>query len=59
MLSFSAGIIEYIVKYYNINRAEAILMVEDEWDYIEQEFVAGNDNTAAIVSELITIYMVA
>lgn len=59
MLHFTTKIVEYIVKYYNINRIEAEMMIEDEFDYIEEEFNRGNEDVRAIVKELISIYMVA
>jgi|JTFO01.1.fsa_nt_gb hypothetical protein len=59
MLHFTTKIAEYIVKYYNINRIEAEMMIEDEFDYIEEEFNRGNEDVKAIVKELISIYMVA
>lgn len=59
MLHFTTKIADYIVKYYNINRIEAQMMIEDEFDYIEEEFNRGNDDVKMIVKELISIYMVA
>ncbi|MCD6260045.1 MAG: hypothetical protein J7J31_10640 [Helicobacteraceae bacterium] len=59
MLHFTTKIAEYIVKYYNINRIEADMMIEDEYDYIEEEFNRGNEDVKTIVKELISIYMVA
>lgn len=59
MLHFTTKIAEYIVKYYNINRREADMMIEDEYDYIEEEFNRGNEDVKTIVKELISIYMVA
>ncbi len=59
MLHFTTKIEEYIVKYYNINRIEANMMIEDEYDYIEEEFNRGNEDVKTIVKELISIYMVA
>jgi hypothetical protein len=59
MVHFTTKIAEYIVKYYNINRVEADMMIEDEYDYIEEEFNRGNEDVKTIVKELISIYMVA
>ena len=59
MLHFTTKIAEYIVKYYNINKAEAEMMIEDEFDYIEEAFNRGEEDVKAIVKELICIYMVA
>lgn len=48
-----------MVKYYNINREEAQMMVEDEYDYIEMQFNNGHDDVKTVVKELLCIYMVA
>ncbi len=59
MLAFSTKIINYICKHYNINRDDAAAIVEEEWDYIEQEFVAQESSAEDIAKELISLYMVA
>ena len=48
-----------MVKYYNINRTEAQMMVEDEYDYLEEEYNRGNEDVKMLVKELLFIYMVA
>lgn len=59
MLVFSTKIINHLSKYYNINRDDARAIVEDEWYYIEQEFVSQDSSVEDIAKELISIYMVA
>ncbi|DAB29158.1 MAG TPA: hypothetical protein CFH84_10935 [Sulfurimonas sp. UBA12504] len=59
MVVFTEAIVNYIVKYYNVNRAEVIMMVEDEWDAIEDAFYAQNTNVKEMAKELLNLYMVA
>jgi len=59
MFEFCAKITEYIVKYYNINRVEISMMIDDEYDHIEEEFNRGNNDVKKISKELLSIYMVA
>ncbi len=59
MLAFTAEIINCIYKYYNINKEEAKEIVNDEWDYIEEEFVKGEMSTKELAKNLIFLYMVA
>lgn len=59
MLDFSNAIIDRLVKYYAINKDDAKLLVSDEWDYIEQEFIKNEITPQEIAKELISLYMVA
>ncbi|MDD2790183.1 MAG: hypothetical protein PHU40_05885 [Sulfurimonas sp.] len=59
MVAFTEAIVNYIVKYYNVNRAEVVMMVEDEWDYIEDAFHEGNTTVKQMARELLDLYMVA
>jgi hypothetical protein len=59
MLVFSTKIIDYICKYYNINRDDARAIAEDEWSNIEEEFVAQERSAEDVAKELISLYMVA
>lgn len=59
MVEFSVKLVDYMVKYYNINRIEAQMMVEDEYDYIQDSFYRGEDDVKATVKDLLCIYMVA
>ncbi|MGB3961813.1 MAG: hypothetical protein WBK95_06220 [Sulfurimonas sp.] len=59
MLAFTEAIVNYIVKYYNVNRAEIEMMIEDEWDFIEDAFYAENVNVKEMAKELLDLYMVA
>ncbi len=59
MLTFTAEIINCIHKYYNINKEDAQEIVNDEWDYIEEEFVKEQSSAKEIAKNLISLYMVA
>ncbi len=59
MLVFSTKVIDYICKYYNINRDDARAIVEDEWSNIEEAFVTQEHSAEDIAKELISLYMVA
>ncbi len=59
MLVFSAQIIDYISKYYTINRDDVRAIVEDEWDYIEQVYIAQERSAQEIAKEIVSLYMVA
>ena len=59
MQAFTISIINYLAKYYYINRDEAKEMVNDEWDYIEQEYINASLSPKDIAKYLISIYMVA
>lgn len=59
MLVFSAEIINYISKYYTINIDDVRAIVEDEWDYIEQEFIAQESSVQDVAKEIVSLYMVA
>ncbi len=59
MPAFTISIINYLAKYYYINQDEAKEMVNDEWDYVEQEFINGVQTPKDIAKYLISLYMVA
>ncbi|TKI68386.1 hypothetical protein FCU45_10260 [Sulfurimonas crateris] len=59
MPAFTISIINYLAKYYYINSDEAKEMVNDEWDYIEQEYINGSNTPKDIAKYLISLYMVA
>ncbi len=59
MLAFSTKIISRLTKYYGINEEDARMIVSDEWDYIEQEFIKHETDPQEIAKELISLYMVA
>ncbi len=59
MSAFTISIINYLAKYYYINRDEAKEMVNDEWDYIEQEYINAKETPKDIAKYLISLYMVA
>lgn len=59
MTTLSAVLTSYIVKRYNINIDDATMIVNDEFDYIEERFESDQCTIASISKELIEIYMVA
>lgn len=59
MTSFSITLANYLIKRYDINITDATTIIEDEWDYIEQEYANENSNLQEIAENLISIYMVA
>ena len=58
MHDFSISLTNYLIKQYGINISDIQNIIEDEWDYIEQEYVNG-DCVEVIAKELVDIYMVA
>ena len=59
MQNFSITLASYIVKKYNISLSEVESMIDDEWDFIEQEYFIYNASVKYISKELLEIYMVA
>ena len=59
MNEFSLKIAEFIFKYYNINRLEISMMIEDEIEFIEEAFYENERDVKSVAKELISIYMVA
>lgn len=59
MLSFSINLTNYLVKRYNLNSSDAVTIIDDEWDYIEKEYLSGENTIEEIAKNLIDIYMVA
>ena len=59
MNEFVFQIAEFIFKYYNINRLEISMMIEDEMEFIEEMFYEGEADVKSVAKELVTIYMVA
>lgn len=59
MHDFSIQLTNYLIKRYEINISDIQNIIEDEWDYIEQEYVEGNSSIEIIAKELVNIYMVA
>jgi hypothetical protein len=54
----TAKLINYLVKYHFIDNDNAVLMVEDEFSFIEESFYE-NLEIKTIAKALIDIYMVA
>jgi hypothetical protein len=59
MVNFTAQIADYIVKYYNINRFEVLRILDEEWEFLEEAFLAEDVDIEALACELIELYMVA
>ncbi len=59
MITFSIKLTNYLVKRYNINIQQASLIIEDEWDYIEERYLSDNVSVEALAQELVDMYMVA
>lgn len=59
MQTFSKKIVERLHKHYGLNRDEAQALVDEEWDYIEEEFVNETSSVENIAKNLISFYMVA
>jgi hypothetical protein len=59
MQTFSKKIVDRLHKYYGLNRDEAQTLVDEEWDYIEEEFVNETSSVENIVKNIISLYMVA
>ncbi len=54
----SHELLYFLVKHYDMSRANAMIMIEEEWDFVE-EFLQHNGTVEALAGELIDIYMVA
>ena len=59
MLTFSVTLTNYLSKKYNIKISDAMMIIEDEWDYIEEEHLILSNNIEDIAKNLVNIYMVA
>lgn len=59
MPNLSIMLANYMMKRYSINMNEVTLIIEDEWDYIEDKYLNSNYTIEEIAKDLISIYMVA
>ena len=59
MSTFSVQLTNYLVKKCNINIQEALFIIEDECDYIEEIEISGSHTVESLAQELVDIYMVA
>ncbi len=59
MQQLSSELISFLVRYYDVNITNASIMVEDEWDYVEDRVFLNDGSIEHIAKELIDIYMVA
>lgn len=59
MPELSIQLTNYLIKRYDLNISDITNIIEDEWDFIEQEHVERNHSIELIAKELVEIYMVA
>ena len=55
---FIDDVTKHLVKYYNIRKSIAEAIVEDEWEYIEEEYV-NNTSVYEVTKNLVNLCMVA
>ena len=56
--TFNVTLTNYLIKKYNVKISDAMMIIEDEWDYIEEEFFLES-SVENIARDLVDIYMVA
>lgn len=49
---------DYLMKHYSLKHDTVMLMIEDEYDYIEHIMYENNPQIKELAQELIDIYMV-
>ena len=59
MQVFSITLTNYLTKRYNVNLSDAMMIIDEEWDYIEEDYNVNNNTVESIAKNLIDIYMVA
>ncbi len=59
MLTFTSNLEKYIMNRYFINRLNTRIMIEDEYEYIEEYMIKPEGTIEDIAKELIEIYMAA
>ncbi|MBU1658567.1 hypothetical protein KKG72_05860 [bacterium] len=59
MQTFSISLTKHLVKRYNMNMSDAMDIIEDEWDFIEEVYASQESTVEALAQDLIDIYMVA
>jgi hypothetical protein len=59
MPTFTSDLEKYIFNRYAINSANITIMIEDEWDYIEEQMMDPEGSIEHIAKELIAMYMAA
>lgn len=58
MPTFTIALRTYLFKHYAIDHTNAMIMIEEEWDYIER--CMNEDNSVEYMAkELVDIYMAA
>jgi hypothetical protein len=58
MQNFSTKLTTHLFKKYNVKAIDAQLIIEDEWDYIEEEYY-NSSTVESVAKDLIEMYMVA
>ena len=43
MPTFSHQLAAFLVKHYDMNLANALIIIEEEWDFIEEQMVVRNN----------------
>jgi len=52
-------LIHYLVKQFSMTQDNAMIIVNDEWEYIEEQMLGDTMSIAQLAKELVDIYMVA
>ncbi len=59
MQIFSITLTNHLTKRYNLSVADAMMIIDEEWDYIEEDYIVNQNSVENIARNLIDIYMVA
>ncbi|MEA1920583.1 MAG: hypothetical protein U9N52_12130 [Campylobacterota bacterium] len=59
MPTFTSDLEKYIIRRYAINSYNISIMIEDEWDYIEEQMHNPDGSIEHIAKELVDMYMAA
>ncbi len=55
---FTHKLAAYLVKEYGMNLSNAHIIIDEEWDFIEEQMVLGEE-MQGVADALVDIYMVA
>lgn len=58
MTTYTTALAKQLQKHYAMNHTNAMIMIEEEWEYIEERFDAGC-SVKTLAQELVEIYMAA
>ncbi len=59
MPTFTYKLEKYLIHHYALNHINATIMIEDEWEYIEEYLLQDDISLEYIAQELVDIYMAA